>query len=299
MKIGVCGNLTIDELGRNGVRVCPGGSALFSSLAAASLGAKVSIVSSIGNDYPTKALLEMKRKGIDIARVENLDGNTTRFRISYRRTSRILELIHPGNRLSKGWFSGSFDAIHLGPVFREVGLEMLSNARRRCKFLSIDVQGLLRGLDAKGRVRLVKRNIDPFLTKCNVVKATEQEARALVPAGTLLSVARRLLRNGAEYAIITRGTLGCLLASNGGDMFHIPSIPNRRVVDQTGAGDIFIGSWITTLQFGKDPLWAGAVGAAFASLSVARIGLSKFRFSRTELFRRASWAYNNSKLLVN
>jgi len=68
-----------------------------------------------------------------------------------------------------------------------------------------------------------------------------------------------------------------------------------RVVDRTGAGDIFIGSWLAIFMALKDPFWAGAVASAFASLSIRGFGLSKFRFARRELFRRASWAYKNSE----
>jgi sugar/nucleoside kinase (ribokinase family) len=82
-----------------------------------------------------------------------------------------------------------------------------------------------------------------------------------------------------------------------GDALHIPSVPESKAVDLTGAGDIFIGSWLATFLALKDPIWAGAVGAAFASLSVRGFGVSKFRFARRELFRRASWVYKNSRLV--
>ncbi len=82
-----------------------------------------------------------------------------------------------------------------------------------------------------------------------------------------------------------------------GGAFRIPSVPERKVVDLTGAGDIFIGSWVATFMSVEDALWAAAVGAAFASLSVRGTGVSKFRVDRRELFRRASWVYENSRLV--
>ena len=298
LRLGVWGNLTLDELDRNGVRmVRPGGSAFFSSLSAAYLGAKVSIVSNIGKDYPRKVLAEIKRRGINIHGVKKFDSESTRFRISYSRSLRSLEIMQRGKKLDPRNLSASPDAIHLGPVFGEVGLDVLTHARQSCKFLSLDVQGLLRTSDANGRVRLVRRNIDSFLTKCDLLKATEQEARIVAPAKTVLSSAKRLLSKGAEHVIITRGPLGSLVVRNDGGAIQIPSVRKARVVDPTGAGDIFIGSWVTTFQSIGDPHWAGAVGSALASLSVQGIGLSKFRFSRAELFRRASWAYNHSKFV--
>ena len=129
------------------------------------------------------------------------------------------------------------------------------------------------------------------------MKATEDEAGVIAPAPTIVLTARRLLHKGPQYVIITRGRSGSLLVEKEGSALHIPSVPEARVVDLTGAGDIFVGSWLATFLSVRDAVWAGAVGAAFASLSVRGVGASKFRFAREELFRRASWAYKNSRLV--
>ncbi len=298
MRIGIYGNLTLDELDQNGKLVVrPGGSSLYSSLAAAYLGARVSVFSSIGRDYPRSVLSWINNRGIDVSGVKKLDCLTTRFRISYHADSRKLELIHPGQKLKPSSSPSSLQAIHLGPVFLEVGLDTLNYARRHSKFLSVDVQGLLRTGGPTGFVHLERRRIDPFLSKCNLVKATEDEARIIAPAATIVSTARRILRKGAQYVIITRGRSGSLLVEKEGGALHMPSVPEARVVDLIGAGDIFVGSWLATFLSAGDALWAGAVGAAFASLSVRGIGAAKFRFAREELFRRASWAYKNSRLV--
>lgn len=297
MKIGVYGNLTLDELDRNGkITVRPGGSALYSSLAAGYLGARVSVFSNIGRDYPRSILSSIQNRGIDVSRVKTFDAPTARFRISYRGDSRKLALIHPGRKIMPAGRHSSLDAIHLGPVFKEVGPEVLNHACRHSQFLSLDVQGLLRTLDRDGFVRLV-RSIGPFLSKCNLVKATEEEARLMAPAATIVGTARQLLYKGAQYVIITQGRSGSLLVRKDGSALHIPSIREGKVVDPTGAGDIFVGSWLATFLATKDSFWAGAVAAAFASLSVRGIGASKFRFARRELFRRASWVYKNSSLI--
>jgi len=298
LKIGVYGNLTLDELDRNGKHLIrPGGSALYSSLAAAYLGARVSIFSNIGRDYPENILSSISSHLIDIAGVKKFDGLNTRFRISYNADSRRLEMVHPGRKLKPRHNLRSLQAIHLGPVFNEIGLDTLAYAWRHSEFLTLDVQGLLRTTGQDGFVRLARKNVNPFLSKCNLVKATEEEARVIAPASTIVATARELLRKGAQYAIITRGRLGSLLVKKYGGAFRIPSIPERRVVDLPGAGDVFIGSWLATFISVGDALWAAAVGGAFASLSVRGTGVSKFRFDRGELFRRASWVYEKSRLV--
>src|SRR5205809_120431 len=149
---------------------------LASSLAAAYLGARVSVFSNIGRDYPRGILSLVKNHGIDVSGVKKLDGLTTRFRISYSADSRRLELINPGQKIKPRSTRDSLHAIHLGPVFLEIGLDTLHYARYHSKFLSLDVQGLLRTEGPKGFVRLARKGIDQFLSKCNLVKATEDEA---------------------------------------------------------------------------------------------------------------------------
>src|SRR3989442_2905471 len=196
--------------------VRPGGSALYASLAAVSLGARVSVFSNIGRDYLKDILSMINSRGIDVTGVKTFDGLTTRFKISYRGDSRKLELIHPGQRLKPADCPRSLEAIHLGPVFMEVGLDVLNYARRHSQFLSLDVQGLLRTLDRDGSIRLVRRNICPFLSNCNLVKSTEEEARMIAPAATTVAIAIRLLYKRGQYTIMTKGRSGSRLASKDG-----------------------------------------------------------------------------------
>ncbi len=298
MSLAVVGNLTLDELDRDGKLVVrPGGSALFTSLAAASLGAKVSIVSNIGRDYPESILSSLTKSKIDTSEVRRNQEETTRFRISYTAGSRRLDLVHPGKNIrpSKAW--KIFDLIHLGPVFNEIGIDALSTARHRCNFLSVDVQGLLRTTTRRGHVQLQKRKIDQFLSKCNLVKATAEETRIVAPGKSLVASAKQFIRRGADFALITQGRSGALLATRDDIVLKIPSVPERQEIDMTGAGDVFVGSWLKTYLTTNDMFWSSAVAAAFASISVRSLGLDKFRFRRKELLRRADWAYKNSQLV--
>lgn len=295
-RMAVFGNLTLDELDKDGKHsVRPGGTALYTSLAAAQFGIPASIFSNIGEDYPRGLLERIHRNGVNVSGVRRFAGKTTRFQISYPSGLRRLELVSPSRKLKLVDAIASFRTIHLGPVFSEVGLDALEIGRSHSKFLSIDLQGLLRETDQKGRVKLVKRDVRPFLEECNLVKVTEEEARVMIPAKSLLSKARQLLREKTDYVLITRGRLGCLLVPKVGRAFRIPPFPETRIEDPTGAGDIFVGSWLATFQIAGDALWAGAVGAALSSLAMRRLGLSKFRFSRRELFRRAGLVYRDSR----
>src|SRR5258708_5054425 len=101
MDIAVCGNPTIDEIVQNGrVRTSPGGSALFSSCAAAYLGSKVGILGNIGEGYPPSILKHLRTLHIDVRFLRKTSGHSTRFQITGTNGSRKLRLLDPGDKIA-------------------------------------------------------------------------------------------------------------------------------------------------------------------------------------------------------
>jgi sugar/nucleoside kinase (ribokinase family) len=287
------GNLTIDEIvSDSGLRwFAPGGSAFYSSLTASMLGAEAGSVSSIGQDYPQDDLDWMKRKKVNLRGLQKTKLSSTRFRLVYERGSRKVRLLSRGPRIFSATPIGNHDIIHLGPVYHEIDLELAAGARRRCKFLSLDVQGLLRITRSAGKIGLSKRNLDDYLSLCDAVKGSQQEMSVLTSAKDPISMVSELRKKGPKFAMVTLGTKGAILASPQG-IFKVPAYPETSQLDPTGAGDVMIGGWLVAFWRTKDPGWACAVGSAFASLTVRRSGRAKFRIPVKELFRRAAWVYH-------
>ncbi|SRR6266566_682156 len=294
MEIFVCGNPTLDELVQKGrVRISPGGSALFVSGAANYLGARMGIFGNIGEDYPSSVLSWLKHHGFSLRLLKRTKGPSTRFRIGYYHGSRRLWLLHSGQPVESTWKGGRVDGLHLGPVFSEVSESLVHSLRRKTDFMSLDIQGLVRKVNRLGEVRVWRRNLGPVLRQCDMVKASMDEAKFQTSSGDLRHIADRFLAMGPKYAIITLGSKGSLLGIRNSRKLLIPAFPDRRVKDPTGAGDVYAGAWLSSYLYTKDSVWAASVGSAFGSLASQRTGLSKFRISRRELFRRASWVYNH------
>jgi len=294
LDIAVCGNPTIDELVHNGrVRVSPGGSALFASCAAGYLGARVGILGNIGEDYPPNILRRLMTLHIDIRFLKKTAGHSTRFQIIGNNGSRKLRLLEPGDKIEAPGSSGHFRAVHLGPVFNEIPSSLMTALRKKCEFLSADLQGFIRTVAAKGAVQTVPRSLGRLIGQCNMVQASIEEARSQTRSRDPRVILNRFLTMQAEYAIVTMGEKGSWLGSQRDGFCFVPPFSDRSIRDSTGAGDVFAGSWLSTYLKTKDPVWASAVGSAFASLASRKTGLAKFRISRTELFRRAVWVYNH------
>jgi ribokinase len=103
----------------------------------------------------------------------------------------------------------------------------------------------------------------------------ESEASALsgLPVDSLSTAetaATRLIAMGAGKVIITLGAQGSLLA-NGTRFEHFPA-PKVKAVDTTAAGDTFVGGFAAALAAGKSEVEAIRFGQVAAALSVTRAG---------------------------
>ncbi len=294
MNIAVCGNPTLDELvQKETFRISPGGSALFVSSAAGYLGANVGIIGNIGEDYPSYVLSWLRNHGLKLNLLKKTKGPSTRFRIGYHRGTRRLWLLHAGRSVESTWIGGRVEGLHLGPVFNEISESLVRSLRKKCGFMSLDIQGLVRKVNRSGEVQVLRRNLDSVLRMCDLVKASLDEAKSKNSSRDHQVILDRFLAKGPQYAIITLGAKGSLLGIRNSKKFLIPAFPDKSIKDPTGAGDVYAGAWLTSYLRTKDPVWAASVGSAFGSLASQRTGLSKFRISRRELFRRTSWVYNH------
>ncbi|VVQ37968.1 Ribokinase [Pseudomonas fluorescens] len=103
----------------------------------------------------------------------------------------------------------------------------------------------------------------------------ESEASALsgLPVDSLASAetaATRLIAMGAGKVIITLGAQGLLFA-NGKSFEHFPAT-KVKAVDTTAAGDTFVGGFAAALATGKNEADAIRFGQVAAALSVTRAG---------------------------
>jgi ribokinase len=103
----------------------------------------------------------------------------------------------------------------------------------------------------------------------------ESEASALsgLPVDSLATAevaATRLIAMGAGKVIITLGAQGSLFA-NGNSFEHFPAL-KVKAVDTTAAGDTFVGGFAAALAAGKSEAQAIRFGQVAAALSVTRAG---------------------------
>jgi sugar/nucleoside kinase (ribokinase family) len=75
-----------------------------------------------------------------------------------------------------------------------------------------------------------------------------------------------------ELAALTRGARGATIVIQGGEQIHVDAVPVDRVVDTTGAGDLFAAGFLHALTHGE-PLDACArLGALAAAEVISHVG---------------------------
>jgi 2-dehydro-3-deoxygluconokinase len=97
------------------------------------------------------------------------------------------------------------------------------------------------------------------------------ETSALLEVDSAVAAGRRLRELGVENVAVTCGARGVQLHGPGVETW-VEAVPAPSVVDQTGAGDAYVGTLTARLVQGDDVTWAAWQAAAAASLVVGAQG---------------------------
>jgi sugar/nucleoside kinase (ribokinase family) len=104
----------------------------------------------------------------------------------------------------------------------------------------------------------------------DLVFANERELHSLYQTADF-DTALNALRNDARLAVITRSEKGCLVVTRE-ETDVVPADPVERVVDATGAGDLFAAGFLVGLSRGVDYRTAARLGALSAAEVIQHLG---------------------------
>ena len=104
----------------------------------------------------------------------------------------------------------------------------------------------------------------------DLVFANERELHSLYQTADF-DTAVKALRDDARLAVVTRSAKGCVVAGRDG-MIEVPAAPIGKLVDATGAGDLFAAGFLFGLARGRDRKAAAQLGALAAAEVIQHIG---------------------------
>ncbi len=295
--IAVVGHLAVDTLllpSRTAPFVVLGGAAAYTSFAAKRLEATASVISRVGGNFPQAYLWWLEQEGVNVSGVSKLAGEpTTCFQLNYSQdlSERTLKLKSKGLPITVAEIPKDFHAkaVHVAPIANEVSFELVEQLKKSADVLSLDPQGLLRSFDEAGNVAENAAMDNRILSLINIYKSSQNEICTLTGKSELKPAIKAIHDFGVETVIVTMGAKGSVL-SVGGAQYTIVACPSQVLVDPTGAGDVFIGAFLTEYLRQKESLWCASVGSAAASCVVEGLGPTYFG-KKEEIYRRAQVLY--------
>ncbi|VVM60307.1 Ribokinase [Pseudomonas fluorescens] len=250
-----------------------GGKGANQAVAAARLGAQVSMIGCVGSDAYGEALRgALLAEQIDCQAVSTVDGSSGVALIVVDDSSQNSIVIVPGaNGALTAEAIDRFDSVILAADVLICQLEVpdasVGHALKRGRELGKTV--ILNPAPAS-------RPLPPdWYASIDYLIPNESEASALTglvvdSLETAQAAATRLIAMGAGKVIITLGAQGSLFA-DGQRFKHFPA-PVVKAVDTTAAGDTFVGGFAAALAGGQEEVQAIRFGQVAAALSVTRAG---------------------------
>ncbi|WP_322614015.1 ribokinase [Pseudomonas sp. BIC9C] len=250
-----------------------GGKGANQAVAAARLGAQVSMIGCVGNDAYGEALRgALLAEQIDCQAVSTVDGSSGVALIVVDDSSQNAIVIVPGaNGALTAEAIDRFDSVIQAADVLICQLEVpdasvghaLKRGRELGKTVILNPAPVSRPLPSEWYA-----SIDYLIP--NESEASALSGLAVDSLETAQAAATCLIALGAGKVIITLGAQGSLFA-NGQRFEHFPA-PAVKAVDTTAAGDTFVGGFAAALAAGKDEAQAIRFGQVAAALSVTRAG---------------------------
>ena len=256
-----------------------GGSAANTIVGVASLGARAAFIGKVKDDLLGRAFAhDIRAAGVTFATTPAADGAPT---------GRCYVLVTPDGERTMNTFLGAAQDLHPADIDADIiaasavtYLEGYLWDPRNAKDAFLKAATIAH--DAGRIVALtlsdafcVDRWRDEFLhlmrsRTVDLIFANETELHSLYQTADF-NAAAAALRADVEAAVVTRSENGCLVIGPDGTE-AVPAFPVERVVDTTGAGDLFAAGFLCGLARGADDRSCGRLGALAAAEVIQHLG---------------------------
>lgn len=253
-----------------------GGKGANQAVAAARLGAHVTMIGMVGEDmFGDSNIKDLKENGVDT----NGIGRTNK-------THTATALITVNNEAENSIVVTLGANMEMSPKIAENSSSIIENSKMVMCQGEIDEKGNRKAFEIarkKGVTTFLNpapgdANMDKtILDLVDVICTNENEAEFItgIPQNNVedaKKAARAMVEMGPKHAIITLGSKGVLLASKGVENIDHIEVKKVEAIDTTGAGDCFCGTLAAHLVAGHSMSSSIRSAANIASLSVTRHG---------------------------
>jgi sugar/nucleoside kinase (ribokinase family) len=246
-----------------------GGSAVYSSVIASSIGGKIGLVSRIGEDFDQAYINFIKNHRVDIRGVKTISGASTRIKLIYEGEDVVSLDIFKGvaSKITASDFPLYYESTkiaHITPAPFQAQLELATHLKKKGVLISFDPHKELNNVDFSISKTLL-RYVDIFF-------ANQREIMEITKETELTKAIQLISGLGPKLIIVFLGSRGAQIF-NGYSIQKIPPIKPSAVIDPVGAGDAFCAGFLVSFLEERTLYDSGLWGAACAAHVISDFGL--------------------------
>lgn len=250
-----------------------GGSATY-SLIASGKKSNVSIVGIVGNDFPIEGQALYESYANDLNDLKIAEGKTFRW----------------GGKYHENWDDRDTLFTELG-VFLDFNPVLSDSNKNKSHILLANIHPELQNsvilqnqnpeavivVDTMNLwIETTLSSLKQVISSSNILLINESESFLLTKEDNINNAAHSLMNMGPEIVVIKKGSRGAELFSLK-EHIEVGAFPVKNVVDPTGAGDVFAGSFIASLAADNSNESALLSASASASISIESFGTEKLQ----------------------
>lgn len=264
MEVVTVGHASLDRVkidGRENLQL--GGAAVYSAMAA-KIFSSTGIVSRVGRDFSAEHYSILRDAGIDTFGLKKVAGRSTSFSIEYDRdgnASYSSYVLNVGIKIRSEDVPKSYmraKAFHIAPMAASKQ-ELFLNFLRKNTGAAISLNTHM------GYFSKYKKKVLELISKADAFTINDEEAMRLTNTNSLTRALNAFRKIKHNLVVVTMGVYGSIVVENR-DITFFPAVYQPRIVDLTGCGDTFAGSFISSYVITHDPLKSANIANSVASI---------------------------------
>lgn len=253
---------------------CGGGQAANTAVALSRMGFNCGFIGKVGNDVMSEFLLEsldgvdrsfIRREGNSNICICIIDEHGERTNIVFAGSDYDIEL-----NAQDIAYAYSAKVLYLTSFCNDLALDIQSSLAEH------KVNGTLIALDP-GEIysRLGIERLSRLIKHVNILFATAKELEMLMAKDSVDSAKCLLERYGVEIVICKMGERGSIIYTKDSQM-AIPAVSVEKVVDKTGAGDVYAAGFLSGLLYDLPLEKCGRLASRLAAISITGFGRERY-----------------------
>jgi sugar/nucleoside kinase (ribokinase family) len=258
-----------------------GATVAYSSVALGRLGARVGIVTNVGTDIPQSLLIPITESGVDTRglHIKSNSPTTTTLLVYDCAGYKVIRYLKKAPRIQFDDIPETYLSAEMAffcAVDFDVSAETVKNVKSAGMTTAADLGGFGGAHTSKEVMKEFENKrsqiLRSYAENIDIGKASLEDCYHLFGDNGLTEeeALKRLLDTGLGIAVMTLGERGAVVATREG-LTRIPAVPTR-VIDTTGAGDVFMAAFLLEYLKTGNLYKAGLFAGTTASLLIEKSG---------------------------